>query len=146
MRVMVLYETGRAGDAAVDSARELARATDAAVTLVGLVPQAEGGGPRCGGSAREYNQAVMEQVAAELHVAKRRLGALADDARVELLIEGTDPPLADWSAAHGFDTILLPARRRLLRHDKHPEAARLQRATGADVRIIDARGAGAARS
>jgi universal stress protein family protein len=146
MRVMVLYEPGRTGDAAVACARELAQGSGASLTLVGVVPMAEGGAPRCGGSAIAYNEAVMEQVAEELHEAKRHLGEFADDARIELLIEGADPPLVDWSAAHGFDTILLPARRRLLRSVKHPDATRLLRGTGAEVRVIDARGGDAARS
>jgi hypothetical protein len=146
MRVMVLYERSRTGDRAVEIARDLAECSGASLTLVGVVPQAEGGGPRCGGSALLYNVAVMEQVAEELHAAKRRLGEFADEARVELLIEGADPPLVDWSAAHHFDTILLPARRRLLRGAKHPDANRLLNGTGAEVRVIDARGDGAVRS
>jgi nucleotide-binding universal stress UspA family protein len=146
MRVMVLYERSRTGDRAVELARELAHGSGASLTLVGVVPQAEGGGPRCGGSALLYNVAVMEQVAEELHAAKRRLGEFADDARIELLIEGSDPPLVEWSATHNFDTILLPARRRPLRSAKHPDAERLLRGTGAEVRVIDARGGDAARS
>jgi hypothetical protein len=143
---MVLYERGATGDAAVQCARELAQASGASLTLVGIVPQAEGGAPRCGGSAYLYNLAVMEQVADELHAAKRHLREFADEARIELLIEGADPPLVDWTAAHEFDTILLPARRRPLRSAKHPDAARLLRGTSAEVRVIDARGADAARS
>lgn len=143
---MVLYEPGRTGQMAVERARDLVRETGAALTLVGVVPRAEGGGPRCGGSAHDYNLAVLEQVAEDIHKARRRLGELADEARVELLIEGDDPPLADWSAAHQFDTILLPGRWRLLGSARHPDAARLLRYTNAEVRIIDARGGGAARS
>jgi universal stress protein family protein len=147
MRVMVVYEPGRSGERAVDRARHIAEDTGATLTLVCVVPQAEGGGPRCGGSAHDYNLAVLEQLAEDVHKARRRLGDLADEARVELLIEGDDPPLWDWSAAHDFDTILLPARRRLLPGPKHPDAARLMRYTDAEVRIIDARGdAAAARS
>jgi hypothetical protein len=147
MRVMVLFEKGRAGQAAIDTARELAQTGQASLTVVGIVPQAEGGGPRCGGSARDYNLAVMEQIAGELHVAKRRLGCYADEARIELLVEGSDPPLACWSASQRFDTILLPARRRPWRTVKHPDAPSLARETTADVRIIDASGgADAARS
>ena len=147
MRVMVLYEPGRSGEMAVRRAGDIAQGTGAALTLVCVVPQAEGGGPRCGGSAHDYNLAVLEQSAQDVHNARRRLGELADETRVELLVEGSDPPLADWSAARHFDTILLPARRRPLRGGKHPDAARLMRYTDAEVRIIDARGdAVAARS
>jgi hypothetical protein len=146
MRVMVLYEPGRSGQWAVDRARDIAQDTGADLTLVCVVPQAEGGPPRCGGSAHDYNLAVLEQLAEDVHKARRRLGELADDARVELLIEGADPPLWDWSAAQHFDTILVPARRRLLPGAKHPDAARLLRYTDAEVRIIDARGDVAAQS
>jgi hypothetical protein len=89
---------------------------------------------------------VLEQIADDMHRARRRLGELADETKVELLIEGDDPPLADWSATRHFDTILLPGRWRLLGGARHPDAARLLRYTDADVRIIDARGGGVARS
>jgi hypothetical protein len=141
---MVLYEPGRTGKIAIERARDLAHDTGAALTLVCVVPQAEGGAPRCGGSAHDYNLAILEQLAEDVHKARRRLGDLADEARVELLIEGADPPLWDWSASQHFDTILVPARRRLLPGAKHPDAARLLRYTDAEVRIIDGRGDGGA--
>ncbi len=60
-RVMVLFETGDAGAAAIELARDLTERHDSALTVVSVVPQAPGG-PRCGNSAREYNTIVMEQV------------------------------------------------------------------------------------
>jgi len=135
-RVLVLYEPGRAGDAAVDVARALAEEHLANLTIASVVPQAVSGA-RCGGSAVDYNRAVRESVAKELDQARRRLGMLAGRAAFKLLIEGADPPLASWSAGLRFDLILLPARRRLLRARRHPAAAALRR-THAEVRIVGA--------
>lgn len=146
MRVMVLYEPGRSGAAAIDRGRALVDGTDASLTVVGIAPQAEGGPPRCGGSAHDLNITLVEQTADELYEARRRLGELGDTVRFELLVEGEDPPLEQYTAREQFDAILLPARRRPLNRTKHPQAAVLRRVTAADVQIIDARDGGAARS
>lgn len=143
---MVLYEPGRSGAAAIDRARALVDGADASLTVVGIAPQAEGGPPRCGGSAMDLNLTLVELAAHELDEARARLGALAADARFELLVEGDDPSLELWTASEQFDTILLPARRRPLRATKHPQAVILRRVTGADVQVIDAGDADAARS
>jgi hypothetical protein len=132
-RVLVLFEPGRAGAAAVDLAREAGELGHAALTIASVVPQAPSGS-RCGNSATEYNQIVLESVAQELDEARRRLGGV--DARFELLIDG-DPPLHEYVAAGAFDVVLLPSRRRPLRSVKHPAAAELRRRTRADVRIVD---------
>jgi hypothetical protein len=58
---------------------------------------------------------------------------------VELLAEGTDPPLHEWVARAGVDLVLLPARHRPLRSAKHPAAAALRRSTAAEVRIVEPR-------
>ena len=145
MRVMVLYEPGRSGAAAIDRARALVDEMNASLTVVGIAPQAEGGAPRCGGSAYDLNLMLVEQSADELYEARAQLGDLADIAHFELLVEGEDPPLEQYSAREQFDTILLPARRRPLHRTKHPQATVLRRLTAAEVQIIDARD-GAARS
>jgi hypothetical protein len=132
----VLNEPGPATAAVLDVARQLVEQADAALTVVSVVPQAPSG-PRCGGSALEYNSAVCQTVAEELERARAALGEAAAHATFKMLIEGVDPPLEVWSAAAGFDLILLPARRRPLRSLKHPHAARLSRQTGAEVRIIE---------
>jgi hypothetical protein len=107
----------------------------ASLTVVSVVPQAASG-PRCGGSAREYNSALRETAAAELAGARAALGESAAHTTFELLVEGADPALPEWCAAREFDVILLPARRRPLRSLGHPAAARLRRQTGAEVRIV----------
>jgi universal stress protein family protein len=136
-RILVLFEPGRAGTAAIDCARRLAENDQSTVTVVSVVPQAATGS-RCGGSALEYNTMLRETAASELEHARERLGEMADRTAFELLVEGADPPLEAWSVAAGFDLILLPARRRPLRAPTHGAAAALRR-TGAEVRVVDPR-------
>jgi hypothetical protein len=136
--VLVLFEPGRAGVAAIELARELAEREYAAVTVLSVVPEAPSGS-RCGNSAREYNSIVRDAVARELDQAREQLAPVGDSATFGLLTEETDPPLHEWVAAAGIDLVLLPSRRRPLRLAKHPAAAALTRRTGAEVRIIDAR-------
>jgi hypothetical protein len=136
-----VHEPARASVAALELARRLIEQEHAALTVLSMVPQAPSG-PRCGGSALEYNQALRESAEHELEQARVELGEQAAHASFELLIEGVDPPLSEWCAASGFDLILLPARRRPLRALKHPDAARLRRRTTAEVRIVGLSGGG----
>jgi len=138
-------EHSRAGAAAIDVARRLAETEDVAVTVVGVAPQAPSG-PRCGNSALEYNDAVADSVVRDLERARERLGPVARRASFRLLVEGAEPSLAGFAAAGGFDLVLLPAHRRPMRAASHPEARRLGQVPGAQIRIVDARAAGAARS
>jgi nucleotide-binding universal stress UspA family protein len=134
-RVLVLCEQGRAGAAAIDQARHLAELGNAALTVVAVAPQAPSG-PRCGNSAVEYNEAVAESVARDLDRARERLGDAAERAVCVLLIEGADQTLEQLAQSGGFDLVLLPARRRPLRAPSHPEASRLRRMAGAEIRIV----------
>ncbi len=136
--VLVLFEPGSAGAAALDLARELAERDHATVTVLAVVPVAPSGS-RCGNSATEYNNIVRDAVARELDQAREQLAGFGDSAAFKLLAEGTDPPLPDWVRGAGVDVVLLPARRRPLRSLKHPAAAALRRSTDAEVRIVDAR-------
>src|SRR5215475_6500161 len=113
-RVLVVCEHSRAGDAAIELARDLAETRHAALTLVGLAPRAPSG-PRCGNSAVEYNQALADSVARDLDRARERLGGAAGGTTFVLLIEGADQTLEQFAHSGGFDLVLLPARRRLLR-------------------------------
>ena len=144
-RVLVLCEHGRAGAAAIDLARELAATERVAVTVVGVAPQAPSG-PRCGNSAIEFNDAVADSVVRDLEHARAQLGRAAGRASFQLLVEGVPPSLAQFAAAGGFDLVLLPARRRPLRAAYHPQAKRLGQVPGAEIRIVDRRGAGAGGS
>jgi nucleotide-binding universal stress UspA family protein len=137
-RVAVVHEPGQSGAAALDLARELDLQQGASVTVVAVAPSAPSG-PRCGGSALDFNAAVRDVVADELEQARTRLGHAAGRTSYVLLVEGKDPPLEEWMAARRFDVILLPARRRLLRTPGHPAAARLRGSTDSEVRIVQRR-------
>ncbi len=132
MRVLVVFEPGRGGLAALDEARELAVNWRAALTVVGVAPQARSG--QCTGSARALNEAVAEAVVNELEQARERLGGI--EASYRLLIDGDSPSLQEL-AAH-FDLVLLPGRRRPFRRPRHPAAGRLSGACAAEVRVVDA--------
>jgi hypothetical protein len=136
-RVVVLYEPGRSGSAALALAARLVAGDGSALTVVSVAPQDT---RRCcgAGSAIGYNRAVCEAVAGELRQARELLGDVGDHASFRLLVEAKDPPLAAWVAAGGFDVVLLPARRRPLRRAKHPALDPLRRSTSAEVRIVDA--------
>jgi hypothetical protein len=136
-RVVVLYEPGRTGSAALDLAGRLVGDDGSALTVVSVAPQ----DTRicCGaGSAIDYNRAVCEAADAELQQARELLGHAGNRASFQVLVQDKDPPLAAWIAAGGFDVVLLPARRRPLRSARHPAADQLRRSTSAEVRIVDA--------
>jgi hypothetical protein len=136
-RVLVVYEPGRAGAAAIDLARGLAEAQDAAVTVVSVAPRARSGS-RCGNSALEFNEVVAESVARDLERARERLGETAARATFRLLTDADDEAtLEQFAGAGGFDRILLPARRRPLRPAYHPQASRLALIAGAEVQIVE---------
>jgi nucleotide-binding universal stress UspA family protein len=134
-KVLVLYEHSRGGAAAIDLARELAELENATLTVVGVAPQAPSGS-RCGGSALEYNEAVVDSVARDLDLARERLGQAAEHAAFVLLIEGADQTLEQFARSGGFDLVLLPGRRRPLRAARHPEASRLEHVARAEIRIV----------
>jgi hypothetical protein len=136
-RVVVLYEPGRSGSAALDLAGRLVGDDGSALTVVAIAPQ----DTRicCGaGSAIDYNRAVCESAGAELRRARVLLGPVGNRASFKLLVEAKDPPLSAWIAAGGFDVVLLPARRRPMRSAKHPAADELRISTGAEVRVVSA--------
>jgi hypothetical protein len=137
-RVVVLYEPGRTGSAALDLAGRLVGDDGFVLTVVGVAPQ----DTRicCGaGSAIDYNRAVCQAADAELRRARELLGPAGNRASFKLLVEDRNPPLAAWIDAAGFDVVLLPARRRPLRSAKHPAADQLRRSTSAEVCIVEVR-------
>jgi hypothetical protein len=136
-RVVVLYEPGRSGLAALDLARRLVAGDGSMLTVVTVAPQ--DARMRCGaGSAVDYNQAVCEAAGAELREAHERLGPVGDRALFQVLVQDRNPPLADWVASGDYDVVLLPARTRPLRRAWHPAAGQLRASTRAEVRVIDA--------
>jgi nucleotide-binding universal stress UspA family protein len=137
-RVLVVLEGGRSGLAALARARELVEHEGAEVTVLSVVPQALSGS-RCGNSALEYNQMVIDSSEAELRRSRERFGPAAERATFQVLLEGTHPPLSEFVGQMGFDLVLLPARYRPLRSAGHPAAARLRRLGGAEVQVVDRR-------
>ena len=136
--MVVLYEPGRTGSAALDLAGRLVGDDGSGLTVVGVAPQ--DARICCGaGSAIDYNAAVREAADAELRRARELLGHAGNRASFKLLVPDKDPPLAAWIDAAGFDVVLLPARRRPLRSAKHPAADQLRRSTSAEVRIVQLR-------
>jgi hypothetical protein len=138
-RVLALHEPGRRGSAAVDLARDLVGHDPWALTVICVAPQdtAARCGRCCGSDPRAFNRAVAEATAEELHEARSRLGQIAESVTFTMLVEGVDPPLADWVAAKKFELVLLPARRRLFSGAGHPEAEPLRAKTSAEVRVVD---------
>jgi hypothetical protein len=133
--MVVLYEAGRPGSASLALAGRLVGGDGSGLTVVGIAPH--DARMRCGaGSAIDFNAMVREAAADELRRARELLGRAGNRASFKLLVAGTDPPLAAWIDAGGFDVVVLPARRRLLRRAKHPAADQLRRSTSAEVRVV----------
>ena len=134
-RIAVLFERGRHGAAALEEASELAARSGSELTVVVLAPQAPAA-RCCGPSPAAYNCAVLDDATAELREAANALATPGEQPRFTLLIEGTDPPLKTWVALEGFDCVMLPARRRVLRSRGHPAVRKLRRVAGCNVRVI----------
>jgi hypothetical protein len=136
MRVLVLFEPGRGGQAALAVARGLVEDEGASLTLAAVAPRAPSGS-RCGNSAFEYNVAVRDSVAADLARARALLDRSGEDAACEMLDESER--LEQFVSAHGFDVVVLPSRRDLFRRTRHPAAGRLRRSTNARVQVANRR-------
>lgn len=133
--VLVLYERGRGGTAALAEGAALAASSAAVLTVVTLAPQDTSPGCTVYGDA--YNAGVRDQASAELSEARRLLIARGARARYERLVEGRDPPFEKWVAAGAFDLVLLPARR-LPFGPPRKIARRLRRSGGCEVHIAAA--------
>jgi hypothetical protein len=136
-RVLVVFEPGRGGAAALNFARQVADHENATVTVVGLAPQAMSGS-RCGNSALDYNAAVEDAVTKDIEQVCERLREAGTDASCQLLVED-DRQLEEFTSAGAFDLVLLPARRRPLRAASHPAAAWLTHVAGTEIRVVDPR-------
>jgi len=132
-RVLVVFESGRSGAAALRVGAELAEA-GSGLSVVTLAPQAR---PlRCcgGGGAGPYNCAVRAEADMELREARELLGAEFKRAMFTVLVGHPDPPLVAWVAEHEFDVVLLPSHRLTLRGGRLARC--LRRATAAEVRLV----------
>jgi hypothetical protein len=131
--VLVVFEEGRGGAAALREAAELAGG-GAELSVVTLAPQAKPFKCCGGGGPGPYNCAVRDQAEDELRQARSLLGSLAERATFTLLVGTPAPPLAEWSATRGFDVILLPAPR--LARGGGRQARALRRASRAEIRLV----------
>jgi hypothetical protein len=132
-RVLVVFEPGRSGAAALREAAELAEA-GSELSVVTLAPQAR---PlRCcgGGGAGPYNCAVRGEAETELRQAREDLGSARGRATFTVLVGCPEPPLTAWVAEHAFNLVLLPLHRLTLGGNRL--ARSLRRATEADVRLV----------
>jgi len=132
-RVLVVFEAGRAGAAALREAAELAGA-GAELSVVTLAPQAKPYKCCGGGGPGPYNCAVRDQAEDELRQARSLLGSLAGRATFTTLVGAPAPPLAEWSAEQAFDVIVLPGHR--FTRGGGRRARELRRATPAEVRLV----------
>jgi nucleotide-binding universal stress UspA family protein len=132
-RVLVVFDSTRAGAAALRAGAELAGA-GSELSVVTLAPQAK---PlRCcgGGGAGPYNCAVRAQADEDLKEARKLLESELKRSAFTVLVGHPDPPLAAWVSEHGFDVVLLPSRR--LTRSGGRLARDLRRETAAEVRLV----------
>lgn len=130
--VLVLYEAGCCGAAALAEGAALVAGSTAVLTVVALAPQDSR--PGCTVYAAAYNVAVRDQASADLGEADRLLTARGVTARYELLVEGRDTPFEQWVARRAFDVVLLPARRGPFGR-RRSLVRRLRRSPGCEVRL-----------
>lgn len=110
LRVLVVYEAGTSGAAALREASELASA-GAQLAVITLAPQART--LRCcgGGGAGPYNCAMRDVAAEELLEARTLLGSLAERTTFDTLAGMPRPPLAQWIRRESIDVVFVPRRR-----------------------------------
>ncbi len=130
-RVLVVYSEGRPGEAALREGAELA-AAGAELSVVILVPQAKPLKCCKGGGAGPYNCAIRDQAEDELAQARTQLGTLAARSSFTKLAGTPWPPLAEWTAEHSFDVVIVP-RQRFTRSGGQL-ARELRAATRAEIR------------
>jgi hypothetical protein len=135
-RVVVVFERGDTGAAALREGAELANA-GRELSVVTLAPQARS--PLWGraGGTGPYNVAMKEEAALELREARDILGSVASRATFNVLVGCPQPPLASWVAEHGFGLVLLPHHR--LTPGGNPFAKGLRKETSAEVRVVRSR-------
>jgi len=137
-RVLVLYERGRNGEAALAAAAEFVTGSAAArITVVTLAPQDADPGA-CVVYTEPFNAAVREQASLELSEARSMLAALEQAAAYESLGAQRDAVARRLALGSGWHLVLVPARG--LRY-RLPFGAgrRLRRAARCEVRIVKAR-------
>jgi hypothetical protein len=132
-RVLVVFEAGRRGAAALRAGVELAEA-GSALSIVTLAPQAQAMWCCGGGAAGPYNCAIKDEARLELDEARKLLGAASEGAMFNVLVGHPDPPLAAWVAEHEFDVVLFGSARFTRGGGRF--ARKLRRASAAQVRLV----------
>jgi len=130
-RVVVVFERGKAGNAALREAAERANA-GAELSVVTLAPQARA--VRRAGGEGPYNVAIRHEAQLELHEARDLLGSVAARATFNVLSGCPQPPLASWVAQYGFDLVVLPRQR--LTPGGNYFAKSLRKETSAEVVLV----------
>jgi len=132
--VLVVYQRGRGGTAALAEGARSAQDRVVALTVLALAPQ-DTDPAVCGVYTEAFNEGVRAEALGELTEARRLLGPAGAGARYVLLLDGRDPPLESWAAAERFGLLLL-ARRGPFGLRSRRRAARLRERTGAEVRLL----------
>jgi len=110
--ILLVYEPGRRGAAALAHAhREVRGATDR-LTVVTLAPQQPY--VRCGPSGESVHAAVLDAARRDLAAVRRELGPLAAGASFRVLTGDADRALRQLVQRGGFDLVLAPGRGRRL--------------------------------
>ncbi len=108
-RILLVYEPGRRGAAALEEVRRLAPAGDGALTVVALAPRQPY--TRCGPGGEALDAAVVEAAGRDLAAARRGLGPLADAASFRILTGDAEHALRELVSRGGFDLVVAPGRR-----------------------------------
>jgi hypothetical protein len=132
-RLLVVFEPGRSGRAALGEAAELADA-GSELSVITLAPEAKPLRYCRAGEVGPYNRAVREEAVSELRDARDILGHAGERATFTVLSGCPEPPLAAWVSEHEFELVLIPARR--LSPGGSHLARMLRRATAAEIRVV----------
>ncbi len=138
-RVLVVFEEGSGGRAALQAALELADG-GAELSVATLSWEAEQlSCCRCVGPTNAYNHAVREQARDELREARALLAAAGVRASFATLPGTPNPALSAFLSEHEFDLVVVP-RHRLARGGGRL-ARELRRMTASEIRTVGARAA-----
>jgi hypothetical protein len=132
-RVAVVFERGKAGNAALREAAERANA-GAELSVVTLAPQARPARWGRAGGEGPYNIAVRQEAQEELQEAREILGSVASRATFDVLAGCPQPRLAAWVAERAFGLVLLPRQR--LTPGGNYFAKSLKKRTSAEVLLV----------
>ncbi|MCW3031611.1 MAG: hypothetical protein JWM66_1744 [Solirubrobacterales bacterium] len=132
-QIAVVFERGKAGNAALREAAERANA-GAELAVVTLAPQARAARWGRAGGEGPYNVAIRQEAQLELREARDILGSVAARATFNVLAGCPQPALASWVAEHGFHLVVLPRQR--MTPGGNLFAKSLRKLTSAEVLLV----------